>query len=180
MGQCARVRHRDSGGVVQPVVGIVMGSSSDFEVMNQAAGVLERFARRVRDPRGVRAPHARGDARVRLECEAAGSQGPDRRCGWRRSPAGHARRHDDAASDRRARRPRSSRRPRFAPLHRPNAPRRARRHGRDQRCRERRSLGAADTGDRQRLARATSSRRTARSFPPKRTPRTQIYREIKK
>jgi 5-(carboxyamino)imidazole ribonucleotide mutase len=28
---------------VQPVVGIVMGSSSDFEVMNQAATVLERF-----------------------------------------------------------------------------------------------------------------------------------------
>jgi 5-(carboxyamino)imidazole ribonucleotide mutase len=29
---------------VQPVVGIVMGSSSDFEVMNQAATVLERFS----------------------------------------------------------------------------------------------------------------------------------------
>src|SRR6202167_1602765 len=43
MGQCPRVRHRDTGGVVQPVVGIVMGSSSDFEVMNQAATVLERF-----------------------------------------------------------------------------------------------------------------------------------------
>jgi 5-(carboxyamino)imidazole ribonucleotide mutase len=28
---------------VQPVVGIVMGSSSDFEVMNQAASILERF-----------------------------------------------------------------------------------------------------------------------------------------
>ena len=28
---------------MQPVVGIVMGSSSDFEVMNQAATVLERF-----------------------------------------------------------------------------------------------------------------------------------------
>jgi 5-(carboxyamino)imidazole ribonucleotide mutase len=29
---------------VQPVVGIVMGSSSDFEVMNQAAAMLERFS----------------------------------------------------------------------------------------------------------------------------------------
>lgn len=28
---------------MQPVVGIVMGSSSDFEVMNQAAAALERF-----------------------------------------------------------------------------------------------------------------------------------------
>ena len=29
---------------MQPVVGIVMGSSSDFEVMNQAATVLEHFS----------------------------------------------------------------------------------------------------------------------------------------
>ena len=29
---------------MQPVVGIVMGSSSDLEVMNQAAAVLERFS----------------------------------------------------------------------------------------------------------------------------------------
>ncbi|HEV7958853.1 MAG TPA: 5-(carboxyamino)imidazole ribonucleotide mutase [Acidimicrobiales bacterium] len=29
---------------MQPVVGIVMGSSSDFEVMNEAATVLERFS----------------------------------------------------------------------------------------------------------------------------------------
>jgi len=29
---------------VQPVVGIVMGSSSDFEIMNEAATVLDRFA----------------------------------------------------------------------------------------------------------------------------------------
>ena len=29
---------------MQPVVGIVMGSSSDFEVMNQAAVTLERFS----------------------------------------------------------------------------------------------------------------------------------------
>ena len=29
---------------MQPVVGIVMGSSSDFEIMNEAATVLDRFA----------------------------------------------------------------------------------------------------------------------------------------
>ncbi|MGA7834650.1 MAG: 5-(carboxyamino)imidazole ribonucleotide mutase [Acidimicrobiales bacterium] len=29
---------------MRPVVGIVMGSSSDFDVMNQAASVLERFS----------------------------------------------------------------------------------------------------------------------------------------
>jgi 5-(carboxyamino)imidazole ribonucleotide mutase len=43
MEQCPRVRHRDPGGVVQPEVGIVMGSSSDAEVMNDASKVLERF-----------------------------------------------------------------------------------------------------------------------------------------
>src|SRR5665213_2943763 len=43
MEECPRVRHRDPGGVVQPVVGIVMGSSSDLEVMNDAAAILDRF-----------------------------------------------------------------------------------------------------------------------------------------
>ncbi|MGD0852413.1 MAG: 5-(carboxyamino)imidazole ribonucleotide mutase [Acidimicrobiales bacterium] len=43
MGERAGVRHEDTGDVVQPVVGIVMGSSSDLEVMNGAAVILERF-----------------------------------------------------------------------------------------------------------------------------------------
>src|SRR5665213_1539180 len=43
MDECPRVRHRDPGGVVQPVVGIVMGSSSDLEVMGDAAKILTRF-----------------------------------------------------------------------------------------------------------------------------------------
>ena len=43
MGERASVRHGDSGDIVQPVVGIVMGSSSDHEVMDQAATILERF-----------------------------------------------------------------------------------------------------------------------------------------
>ncbi|HVA53310.1 MAG TPA: 5-(carboxyamino)imidazole ribonucleotide mutase [Acidimicrobiales bacterium] len=43
MGQCSCVRHGDPGDLVQPVVGIVMGSSSDLEVMNDAATVLDRF-----------------------------------------------------------------------------------------------------------------------------------------
>ena len=43
MGERAGVRHEDTGDVVQPVVGIVMGSSSDLEVMNGAAAILERF-----------------------------------------------------------------------------------------------------------------------------------------
>jgi len=43
MDECPRVRHRDPGDVVQPVVGIVMGSSSDLEVMDDAATILTRF-----------------------------------------------------------------------------------------------------------------------------------------
>lgn len=44
MGERAGVRDRNSGDLVEPVVGIVMGSSSDHEVMNDAATILERFS----------------------------------------------------------------------------------------------------------------------------------------
>ena len=43
MGERASVRHGDTGDVMQPDVGIVMGSSSDLEVMNGAVSILERF-----------------------------------------------------------------------------------------------------------------------------------------
>jgi len=43
MGGCSRVRHTDERDIVQPVVAIVMGSSSDHEVMVGAATILERF-----------------------------------------------------------------------------------------------------------------------------------------
>src|ERR1700685_784125 len=43
MAECPRVRHADSGGLVASIVGIVMGSSSDEEVMSDAANILQRF-----------------------------------------------------------------------------------------------------------------------------------------
>jgi len=43
MGERASVRHKDPGDIVQPVVGIVMGSSSDHEIMKGAVAILERF-----------------------------------------------------------------------------------------------------------------------------------------
>ena len=43
MGECAGLRDRNAGELVEPVVGIVMGSSSDHEVLNDAATILERF-----------------------------------------------------------------------------------------------------------------------------------------
>jgi 5-(carboxyamino)imidazole ribonucleotide mutase len=44
MGRRASVRYGNSGELVQPLVGIVMGSASDHEIMNDAATILERFA----------------------------------------------------------------------------------------------------------------------------------------
>jgi 5-(carboxyamino)imidazole ribonucleotide mutase len=43
MEERTRVRHQHPGDIVQPVVAIVMGSSSDHEVMRDAATILERF-----------------------------------------------------------------------------------------------------------------------------------------
>lgn len=43
MEECTRLRHENQGDLVQPVVAIVMGSSSDHEVMADAATILERF-----------------------------------------------------------------------------------------------------------------------------------------
>src|SRR5271170_4586432 len=43
MEGCPRLWHRDPGDIVQPVVGIVMGSLSDAEVMKDAQPVLDRF-----------------------------------------------------------------------------------------------------------------------------------------
>jgi 5-(carboxyamino)imidazole ribonucleotide mutase len=44
MEECRSVRHGNSGDGVSAVVGIVMGSSSDHEVLEHAAQILERFA----------------------------------------------------------------------------------------------------------------------------------------
>jgi 5-(carboxyamino)imidazole ribonucleotide mutase len=43
MGERACLRHGDTGDIVEPLVGIVMGSSSDLEVMKGAETILERF-----------------------------------------------------------------------------------------------------------------------------------------
>ena len=56
---------------MQPVVGIVMGSSSDHEVMAEAATILERFGVALRDPRRLGAPHARGHDRLRPAARAS-------------------------------------------------------------------------------------------------------------
>ena len=49
-----------------PVVGIVMGSDSDWPVMEAAAEALDEFEVPLRGRRGIRAPDAARDDRVRL------------------------------------------------------------------------------------------------------------------
>ena len=44
--------------LMQALVGIIMGSSSDWETMQSAAEVLDKLGDRVRGARRVRAPHA--------------------------------------------------------------------------------------------------------------------------
>ena len=48
-----------------PVVGVIMGSQSDWETMKAAADVLERFERAARVPGGLGAPDAGLDGRLR-------------------------------------------------------------------------------------------------------------------
>ena len=46
-------------GEVGPLVGIIMGSSSDWETMRHAAEMLDALGDRARNQDRVRAPHAR-------------------------------------------------------------------------------------------------------------------------
>ena len=43
MGGGSRIRYEHPGGIVNPVVGVVMGSSSDHEVMSAATDILREF-----------------------------------------------------------------------------------------------------------------------------------------
>jgi len=89
---------------MQPQVGIVMGSSSDHEIMNDAATVLERFdvAYEIHVVSAHRTPEAMIDyART---ARSRGLKDHHRRSGRRRPPTRHAGCRDDATGDWRARR----------------------------------------------------------------------------
>ena len=85
-----------------PLVGIVMGSDSDWEVMQHAARRLTEFD--VPHERRVVCAHRTPDLLFRYAEEARGPRAPlhHRRRRRRRAPAGHARRQDHAARPRRA------------------------------------------------------------------------------
>ena len=49
----------------KPIVGIIMGSKSDWETLRHADEMLTRFGVPARMPRRLRPPHARLDGRIR-------------------------------------------------------------------------------------------------------------------
>ena len=115
----------------EPLVGVVMGSTSDWETMRHATETLQRFGIS-HDSRVVSAPpHAEASARIRRIRRRAGAAGDHCRRGRGGASAGHARRRHDRAGDRRARAIQGTQWPRLAAEHRADAgrhPRRNRRH----------------------------------------------------
>ena len=69
--------------MAQPVVGVIMGSRSDWETMQHACATLDELGVRVRDARRVGPPHARPDGRLRRRRSGSRAAGRDRR-----APAG--------------------------------------------------------------------------------------------
>ena len=88
--------------MAEPLVGVVMGSASDWSTMQAAVAVLERFERRPRGARRQRPPDARRDVRVRRGGGRSRAAGDHRRRRRRGPPARDARRQDDRARARRA------------------------------------------------------------------------------
>ena len=129
-----------------PVVAVVMGSSSDLAVMQDAVDVLRDFG----VPHEVRvvSAHRTPDDMIAFGHAAAGRgpQGDHRRRRRRRPPARDAVLGDHPAGHRRPCRPLAPRRARFAPLHRADAPGRAGGHRGGQRGPQRRAAGGAHPG----------------------------------
>ena len=85
-----------------PLVGVVMGSDSDWDMMKHAAAQLDAFGIAYEAARAVGAPDARRDVRVRRRRGAARAARDHRRRRRRRASARHARGEDDGAGARRA------------------------------------------------------------------------------
>ena len=81
----------------QPLVGLIMGSRSDWETMRHAAETLDGARRAVRAARRLRPPHARPPLRVRGLGRGARPPGDDRRRRRRGAPARDGGGEDGAA-----------------------------------------------------------------------------------
>ena len=75
-----------------PLVGIIMGSKSDWETMRHAAEMLAKLRRAARVPGRLGPPHAGLAVRVRRRGRGARPGGDHRRRGRRGAPARHGRR----------------------------------------------------------------------------------------
>ena len=129
-----------------PLVGVVMGSRSDWETLRHAAEVLDRAGHPARGAGGLGAPDARSALPLRPRGRGAGPGGPDRRRRRGGAPAGDAGGDLDPAGAGRAGREQGAARGRFAPVDRPDAPGRPGRHA-GHRHRRRGQRGAAGRGD---------------------------------
>ena len=85
-----------------PLVGIIMGSRSDWETMRHAAETLDALGVALRDQGRLGAPHARPPLRLCQERRRARPQGDRRRRRRRGASARHGRLDDPAAGARRA------------------------------------------------------------------------------
>ena len=150
-GHPGRGRRRDdhhAGQPTGPLVGVVMGSSSDLEVMHDAVAVLDQFGlpHEVRVVSAHRTPddmvaYGHAAAARGLKVLIAGAGGAAHLPGMLAAVTPLAR-------DRGSRRPGPTGRTRFAPLHRPDAPGRPRGHRGHQRGHERGAAGGPYPGDR--------------------------------
>ena len=65
--------------MTEPLVGIIMGSTSDWETMRHAAATLDQLGVAARAQDRLRAPHAQAALRLCSFGEGARPQGRDRR-----------------------------------------------------------------------------------------------------
>ena len=141
----------------RPLVGVIMGSTSDWEVMRHASETLERLG--VPHEARVVSAHRTPDLLFEYAETRRGARpaGADRRRRRRRPPARHGRREDAAAGARRADALAPPERPRLAGVDRADARRHPGRHARD-RPGGRDQRGAARDGDPGALARPSCAR----------------------
>ena len=118
---------------MKPLVGIIMGSSSDWETMRAAAEALDKLGVALRNARRLRAPHARPAVRIRRDRAAARHRSHHRRRRRRRPSTRHDGVQDHAAGARRAGAVEDAERSRFAAVDRADAGGHSGRHVRDRR-----------------------------------------------
>ena len=144
-----------------PLVGIIMGSRSDWETMRHAAETLDELGVPYETRGRLGAPHARPALRVRRDGRVARPAGDHRGRGRGRAPARHDRVEDAPAGARRPGRVEGAAGARLAALDRADARGSPRRDARD-RPRRSRQRGAARGRDRRaRRTRACGERLAA-------------------